>query len=150
MSNAKTNGHSFLKFRLEIDDDGWPPVGSESIPVIEREDGQYEVAVPPFFLKDISVGDQITVDLDDENYVTGWTHQSRSGRSTIWLLKGDAADLEPHLESLKNLNCNVERFTQVTLCSIDVPESVSVSEIDAIMARIKADGGQIAYPSFRH
>jgi hypothetical protein len=65
-------------------------------------------------------------------------------------LKGDAADLEPHLESLKNLNCNVERFTQVTLCSIDVPESVSVSEIDAIMARIKADGGQITYPSFRH
>jgi hypothetical protein len=87
-SNANNGGHPFLKFRLEADDDGWSPVGVECIPAIEHEGGVYEVMVPPLFLKDIAVGDQITVNLDDENCVTAWTHKSRFSRSTILAVEG--------------------------------------------------------------
>lgn len=149
-SGIRSDSGLFLQFRLDIDADGWPPFGSESLPVTEHETGIFEVMVPPLFLKDLSVGDRISVDLDDENYVTNWAHESQSDRSTIWLLKGSSSDMEPILNRLKKLKCNVERLSKFDLCSIDVPASTTLSEIDEIIAIFETDGGQVAYPSFRH
>ena len=150
LSTTKQTRQTFLKFRLDADDSGWPPVGSESIPVIGHEDGTYEVAVPPLFVKGISVGDCISADVDDENYVRNWSHRSLSKRSTIWILKGNAKNLEHRIDSLRKLGCNIERLTSIGLYAIDVPRHIAVSDIDDLMSKIEMDGGHIAYPSFRH
>jgi hypothetical protein len=46
-----------LQFSLDVEG-GWPPVGSESLPFIERLEG-FELMVPPLFVKDLAVGDVI-------------------------------------------------------------------------------------------
>lgn len=149
-NKVNKNSNTFLNFRLEIDGDGWPPVGSESLPFIEREHGLFELTVPPLFLKGLSVGDCISVDFDNEEYVSGWKCISPSRRSTVWLLKGSATNFQLTLENLKRLRCNVERFPEMHLCAIDIPETVALVALDEIIGEFEDTGGQVAYPSFRH
>jgi hypothetical protein len=52
-----------LMFELEVDD-GWPPVAVESLPFKIKENG-FLLLNPPLFIKGLSVGDDISVTIDD-------------------------------------------------------------------------------------
>lgn len=138
-----------LLFPLVVDSDGWPPVGAESIPVKSHANGNFTILTPPFFIKDLSVGDVISVQIDNQRTIKNWLHVQRSRNSTVWVLQ-DAAISENELaDQFLKLQCNVERFSQIGLLSVDVPPHVLESDLDRLIDNCRAIGAHVAVPSFR-
>lgn len=138
-----------LLFPLVVDSDGWPPVGAEAIPVKSHARGNFAILTPPFFIKDLSVGDVISVRIDDQRTVENWLHVQRSRNSTAWVLK-DAAPSENELaDQFLKLQCNVERFSEIGLLTVDVPPHVLERDLDRVIDNCRAFGAHVAVPSFR-
>ena len=138
-----------LKFPLDVVD-GWPPVAVESLPFRLSAEG-YRAMVSPLFVKDLSVDDVISAQLGDENLVESWRHLVRSGRTTIWLLRLKLPNrIDLALAELRELGCNSVGLASVGCYSIDVPETVSVDKIDAILSTLDSDAVAVAFPSMRH
>lgn len=135
-------------FSLDIDDE-WPPVAVECMDCNIVQDG-LQVRVPPFFLKDLSVGDVIDVTKDEHGNVVTWSHRSRSSRSTIWIMLLAPRSIESTLDRLKAMQCNVERFAEYKLFAIDVPEDCPLSQVDACLEEIEGEDVVVVYPSLRH
>lgn len=137
-----------IYFSLDIDN-GWPPVAIECMDCIPV-DGGFQIRVPPFFLKNLSVGDVIEVTRDEHANVVAWKHKIRSRRSTIWIMLFGSRSIESALDCLKSMQCNIERFVEYKLFSIDIPAECSLDEVDACLAGIEAEDVAIVYPSLRH
>lgn len=137
-----------LIFNLTVED-GWPPVAAECLVCTQLASG-YRIEVPPFFVGDLSVGDIISVDQDDFGVVISWTPVMRSRRSTLWLKLAIGCRADDVVARLMGLGCNIEELQQFGYFSIDVPESVSIAEIDGILESIMSQNAAIAYPSLRH
>jgi len=138
-----------LLFPLVVDAAGWPPVGSESIPAEVHTNGNFSIVKPPLFVKDLSVCDRISVEFDDRGAVRSWKHVQRSGNSTVWVLQGAASNLDELASHFLELKCNIERFSEIGLFSVDVPPHVSEPALDRMIDKCKADGGYVAVPAFR-
>ena len=138
-----------LNFALDVED-GWPPVAIECIPYTGTGGG-YRIDAAPLFVKNISVGDVISVEEVSPENVTAWTHVSRSKRTTIWLLRmGEPHDIPNILEELRSLDCNTLQLAQLGCYSVDVPAECPIAKVDACLARLDKSRVAIAYPSFRH
>jgi hypothetical protein len=108
--------------------------------------------VSPLFVRDLSVGDVIEATLDDDGHrVESWRHVSRSGRTTIWLLRMQpSVTINKVLEQLRGMGCNTVSLEDLGTYSVDVPESVPIEEVDAALAHLDADSVAVAFPSMRH
>lgn len=138
-----------LQFPLDVNDD-WPPIGSESLP-FEKSEGGYKCLSAPLFVKDLSVGDVIEFEKDSEGFLSNWSHLSRSGRSTIWLLRlADNDQIEPCLQKLRSLGCNTTGVAEFGCYAIDVPESLAISHVDDVLEDLDPDSVAVAFPSMRH
>lgn len=137
-----------LMFLLKIDD-GWPPVAKECL-ICTATESNYRVEVPPLFVKDISVGDVIEIERDEEGDVSAWSQVKRSKRSTVWIMVTGSTSIEGTIECLISMKCNVERFKEYRYFSIDVPEECSVERLDECLAALDREKVSIAFPSFRH
>jgi hypothetical protein len=138
-----------LQFPLDIED-GWPPVGSESIPFGVVLEG-LEALAAPLFVKDLSAHDIIDVEKDEEGYVRSWKHIRRSGHSTIWLLRiAQTDDIPAYLDKVRSLGCNTASLEQFGCYSIDVPGSIAIADVDEVLSCLGDDKVAIAYASMRH
>lgn len=138
-----------IAFCLDVVDD-WPPVGSESLPFDETELGIVCLDAP-LFVKDLSVGDKISIDRETNGYVVSWHHVERSKRSTVWLLRLQKTEaIEPCLENLRRLGCNTVSQPDLGCYSVDVPEEITLAEIDAELDLLDEDEVAVAFPSLRH
>ena len=139
-----------LSIILKVED-GWPPIAVECLPCTLVEEGA-RVEAAPLFVKDLSVGDVISVEQDFEGKVVAWEHVSKSNRTTIWLLRTakSESDIDGILRALRSIKCNTVQLNEYGCYSIDVPESCPIEEVDALLAKLNQACVGIAYPSFRH
>ncbi len=148
-----TTTHEFvpLQFPLESEE-GWPPVSAECLPMRPTAAG-FEVTIPPLFVKGLSVGDVIEVTLEpSDGRVASWRHAHRSGHSTVWLLVLTAAatpSLARTLDGLRVLGCGTAEFATMGTYSIDVPPTVSMADVDALLADLDEAAVAVAFPSLR-
>ena len=77
-----------LHYNLNVIED-WPPVSIESILCTKILEG-YRLESPPLFVKGLSVGDIISVELDSVNNIKSWKILAHSSRTTIWILRTGA------------------------------------------------------------
>lgn len=138
-----------LTFTLDVND-GWPPVAREGFGFRQRADDCYELLAPPLFVKDLSVGDVISVELDEEGYVEGWAHVARSGNSTLWLMELEPATIEPLLQCLQSLQCTFVSFSEFHYYSVNVPAECPVESLDDCLGLVDDSKVAKAFPSFRH
>jgi hypothetical protein len=144
-----TPGRVSLVFTLEVEDD-WPPFAVESLPFDETPSG-YRALVAPLFVKDLSVGDVIEADVGPDRDVRSWKHVTRSAHTTIWLLRMEATTtIAPILDRLQELGCSTVRLEQAGAYAVDVPESVSMDDVDALLEELDSDVVAAAFPSMRH
>jgi hypothetical protein len=137
-----------LRFPLEIIE-GWPPVSIEGLP-FERCAGGYLLKAPPLFVKGLSVGDTVAVEVID-GVVRGWNHLHRSKNSVIWLLRmAPQSGIDGVLNELRGLGCNTAELSEMGSYSIDVPEQISIGRVEKILEELDDTKVAIAYPSFRH
>jgi hypothetical protein len=136
-----------LNFRLEIDEDGWPPAGAECLHVEPVPQG-YQIKNFPIFIKNLAYDDIISVQLDEEGYVSDWRMIEESGHSTIWIMNYQEGDL---LDQLEKLGCGHSCVERWKLCAINVPPTVAIADVDAIVEPYVSEGRvSAAYPAFRH
>lgn len=137
-----------LSFPLE-DEDGWPPVSVECLPFRKVGD-DYEVLDAPLFIKDMSVGDILSVTLEAD-LVSAWRHVKRSDRSTFWLGRLQTTDqIDIVLGELRELGCNTAGGPALGTYAIDVPGTVEIGLVDNILDKLDRETVAIAYPSMRH
>jgi hypothetical protein len=136
-----------LTFALDVED-GWPPVAAECLP-FDVVPGGVKLLVPPLFIKGLSVGDVIVVEEQDDQ-IWSWKHRSRSKNSTVWLLalRDRAKRIGKAVRRLASMGCTSTSGLAVT--AIDVPPTVSMEELDAVLGTLDPEMTPIAYPSFRH
>lgn len=138
-----------LSFSLDVEDD-WPPVGVECMP-FEFENGLYTALVAPLFVKDLSVGDEISAEVDSNHSVLSWHHVRRSDHTTVWLLRtADEGHIDSALARLRVLGCNTVRATKMGCYSVDVPSSVSLADVDKALSVLDENAVAVAFPSLRH
>lgn len=138
-----------LVFPLEPDPDGWPPVGSESIPVERLGDDVYRVLVPPMFVGDLAIDDHIRARLGEANVVMSWQTERKSEHSTVWVLSGKCPDVRNRLSALVDLGCTLVRFPDVGLFSLDIPSARLARVSSEVLDEIERDGGHIAESAWR-
>ena len=138
-----------LQFALPMDED-WPPIGSESLPFDKVGKG-YRCLSVPLFVKDLSVGDVIEINKSSGIFIESWCHIERSNRSTLWLLRlSDNPPIQNCLVALRLLECNTTGLDEFGCYAVDIPESVSIIDVDAILDELDDDLVAIAFPSMRH
>lgn len=138
-----------LQFPLDIEE-GWPPVGSESLAFDKQRNG-YKLLVPPLFVRNISVSDVIDVTVDSLGYVSDWEHVELSNRSVVWLLRtSDHNNIGVILSQFRKIGCNTTGIDEFGAYSVDVPENASLAQVDNILSNASTDEVAIAFPSFRH
>lgn len=82
-----------MSFILPAGEDGWPPFRVECL----YGDSDGEVFLPkqaPFFLKGVSVDDEIRVVQNYECEVVSWVHVRKSSRSVVWLMQLDGTSVD--------------------------------------------------------
>ena len=143
------SGHAELQFRLGVED-GWPPVSVEGLPFRITASG-YESTTPPLFVKGLSVGDVIAVELGENGLVESWHHISKSEHSVVWLLRMERTNqIEKVLEEVRAFGCRTVSLPAAGAHAIDVPESVLIEQVDRILGQLDPEKVAIVYPSFRH
>lgn len=147
--NSTAGSSVCLSFSLPVEDD-WPPVAVESLPFEAASNG-YRLLNAPLFVKDLSVGDIIAAELREENLISSWQHVFRSKRTTIWLLRmKETGEIKNTLARLRNLGCNTVGLDAMGCFAVDVPESVSMHDIDSVLSALDSDAVAVAFPSMRH
>lgn len=139
---------SHLSFALEVEE-GWPPIAVECLPCTRLEGG-YRIESPALFIKGVSVGDILSVELDEYGQVASWSHVSKSRRSVIWLMALGGASVQHVVDGLKALGCNVAHLTAFNLYAIDVPAGCPFEDVDELLEQLDADCAALAFPSLRH
>jgi hypothetical protein len=140
---------SELRFPLDVED-GWRPVAVEGLPFDTCAAG-YVATVPPLFVKDLSVGDVVAAEVGEDGLLVSWRHVHRSSNSVVWLLRtGQTHQIDATLNDLRSLGCTVAGLPSAGSYSVNVPENVPISSVDAILENLDPERVAIAYPSLRH
>ena len=135
-----------LTFRLDVDEDGWPPVAAESV-WCEQEGDYFRVRNTPFFVKSIAYGDLIQVNAVDDAEVVLCRVVQESGNSTVWLyFQGDTAPQQV-LAELNGIGCGYEGGAVPGYFAVNVPKNVSMNKVESVLAPLDECGKVfVAYP----
>jgi hypothetical protein len=55
-----------IHFRLEVDEDGWPPASVESLWAVDLGDGTIRLDNVPWFVRGVASDDIIRVEIDED------------------------------------------------------------------------------------
>ncbi|MFI5808801.1 DUF4265 domain-containing protein [Streptomyces sp. NPDC051561] len=58
--------HVKVHFRMEVDEDGWPPASVESLWAVDLGDGTVRLDNTPWFVRGVASDDIVRVEVDEE------------------------------------------------------------------------------------
>ena len=132
-----------INFKVQVGDDGYPPVAIETLWARPVEVG-YVIDSIPFFTSDATSGDRIRAQLGDEDALWFAGIVERSGNSLIRVVFFDLTCEDALAAKLKEMGCGTERMPQFKLMAIDVPSEVDLAEVQAYL-RDRNSAGLIDY-----
>lgn len=110
-------------FKLTIKDD-YPPVTEESIWGNEVEENLFKIKNIPFYTKDVSFDDIVSVIVKNENLYYKKTVKS-SGNSTIRVIFFDEEKTDECISHLEEIGCDFEKFSS-NFISINIPITLNI------------------------
>ena len=117
-----------VNFTLTPDEDGYPPVSSESLWCIPTRKGTYIVDNIPFFVRDISLGDEVSA--RRVGRILQFSRLVRKSKnSTIRVLIKRLAVLETTRKTLDSLGCGTELMDELSLLAVTMPPDSSISQV---------------------
>lgn len=131
-----------ILFRLERDEDGYPPEDAESVWALPVDEG-YQVENIPFFVRDIALGDVVKAEPAEDGMLEfSGSVLRRGGHSTyrVLLLKKRNGDPETSIQELQALGLGVEMDLDCLL-AVDVPPHVTLDGIREFLFE-KIDSGE--------
>jgi hypothetical protein len=118
-----------VHFHLEPDEDGWPPVASESVWAKPGEkEHEYIIENVPFFTTEATVDDTVQV-RQEEGRLCYEKVVRESTNSLLRVIVVDRTQLKEVSKSLVALGCITELAPQWKLIAVNVPSSVSLSAV---------------------
>ncbi|MEZ4297507.1 MAG: DUF4265 domain-containing protein [Polyangiaceae bacterium] len=126
-----------LTFRLERDEDGYPPVDYERVWIETIDEGSGIIDNIPFFCRDVSLGDTVKFQLIG-NEIWYVATIRRSGNSLIRVLYYDT-DPSSIRNLIEDLGCETELDTTHKLLAVSVPPG-ELSQVQAFLAAKEAEG----------
>lgn len=124
--------HVKILFWLTKDDDGYPPMEIEGVWAAETGDGGYEIDNIPFFARQATVGDIVEAGSVDGQLFYERT-RLRSKHSLMRVVLFDGRDPSPLRADLARLGCSTEQSHLAPLIAVDVPPSVRIDDVRAIL-----------------
>ncbi len=126
-----------VTFRLQQDEDGYPPYLFESLHAAPLEDGTYEVANIPFFSYDVALGDIVKVKEDPDEDGPFFDELVReSGNSVVRVQVRDKGELPRLAEQLRVTGCESEALH--SYLAVSIPAQVSYYPILQILMQGEA------------
>jgi Domain of unknown function (DUF4265) len=128
-------------FRLEIDDDGYPPAAAESVWARHGEkEGEYIIDNIPFFTREATDGDIVAAHRDVDGVL--WFHQvlQPSRNSLIRVVFFDKNAVEATREGLVGLECETEYSGPDNLLAVSIPPSADLAAVQGYLNRLKEEG----------
>lgn len=110
-------------FKLTIKD-GYPPVSEESIWGDKVEDNIFKIKNIPFYTKDVSFDDTVSVIEKNENLYYKKTVKS-SGNSTIRVIFFSEEEIDECISHFEEMGCDCEKFSS-NFISINIPITLNI------------------------
>ncbi|MEU0490355.1 DUF4265 domain-containing protein [Nocardiopsis sp. NPDC006139] len=136
MTNA-SDDHVKVHFRLEIEEDGWPPANAESLWAVDLGGWSVRLDNTLWFVRGVASGDVIRVQPDDEGVLwAGETVQASQNR-TIRLIvvkdDGSAAARQSVREAFHRLGATGEGIERFRMVALDVPPQADLPKIRKLL-----------------
>lgn len=136
-------GYSKIHFRIEQDQDEYPPVSVETLWARHVADG-FVLDNVPFFSRDATVDDVVQAVHDSSGNLWFSHVVSTAGHSLIRVLLYDDSRAAEVTEQLHSLGCGTEGMKTYKLIAVDIPPTVSLSRIQDFL-RSESSLGHIDY-----
>ena len=129
-----------IRFRL-LQDDGYPPVGEETVWAEASECGQlYTLDNIPFFIVDATLGDRVSVIADFDRKLWFRSVVSRSGNSLIRLVFFKEEYMGEVRSNLVELGCSIEVLLSRSMFAVSVPPECDLSDVQACLVHWSEKG----------
>lgn len=127
-------------FKLDIVDD-YPPVSMESVWSEQVESDVFKIKNIPFYTKDVSVDDEIKVEVGEDGELIFKSVVTPSDNSTIRIVVFDdgAVKINEIQDVLIELGCAWEDMTE-RFFSVNIPGVVDLDEVLCLLDRYVSDG----------
>ena len=128
-----------ISFKLEQDENGYPPDKWEVLWASESGDGLYCVDNIPFFVYGISGGDLISASGEGDRLVFREL-VSASSNTVFRLYLSNADEMQPVRDSLRALGCESELSHLPKLVAVEVPAEVKFEPIADFLEKGEENG----------
>lgn len=137
--------HDMLKinFRLEKDEDGYPPASVETL-WAEVSDQGYKIDSIPFFTKDATNGDTVSATADADGRLWFQSRVSSSTNSLVRIIFFDENGASQISKHLREMGCATEFIPDYKMMAVDVPESTSYLDVIRFIEQ-KSEQGILDY-----
>ena len=141
---AAAEGYVRVRWHLEIDAEGWPPVGSEGLWAEPLGDETYRIDNIPWFARGVASGDTVCARVSSDGVLWVTEHVRWSGNLTIRVIPLGhgplAGDLERTRKELSGLGIESEANQQHGIMSVNVEQAADLAALKATLRRGEADG----------
>jgi len=126
-------------FPLEPDESGYPPVKSESLWCTLTKRKTYIVDNVPFFVRDVSLGDEIAAKKSDEllRYFA-MVHPSKNSTVRVLFKKPSRADFI--MKKISDFGCGFELMPKLSLLAVNMPPKARIADTLSFLDKEVKDG----------
>ncbi|HZL36516.1 MAG TPA: DUF4265 domain-containing protein [Tepidisphaeraceae bacterium] len=119
-------------FRLEKDDDGYPPADVEGVWCVQLPDDGFVVDNIPFFARQVALGDVVSVEqASGELFYTSILQRSTNSLLRVVLFGNHDPS---HLRSeLAKLGCATEQSHLQSLIAVNIPSKVKIGRVRQVL-----------------
>ncbi|MFH8756282.1 DUF4265 domain-containing protein [Streptomyces atroolivaceus] len=132
-----SDDHLKVHFRMEVDEDGWPPASIESLWAVKLGNGTVRLDNTPWFVRGVASGDIIRVEVEDDGVLYARETIQPSQNCTIRLIvlkdEGSAAARQTVLETFHRLGTTGEGIERFRMVALDVPPEADLPEIRKLL-----------------
>ncbi|MFC8827764.1 DUF4265 domain-containing protein [Streptomyces sp. NPDC057137] len=143
MTNV-SDDHVKVHFRMDIDEDGWPPASVESLWAVDLGDGTARLDNTPWFVRGVASGDIIKMRPDDDGVLWAGETVRPSQNCTLRLIvlkdDGSAAARQSVLEAFHRLGTTGEGIERYRMVALDVPPEADLPRIRELLEHGAAEG----------
>jgi hypothetical protein len=133
-----------VRFKLQQDADGWPPVESEGLWAEPLGDDLYRVDNTPWFVRNLSADDAVLARAGSDGVLWAIERARWSGRLTIRIIPFKAGpivgDRQAVLDAFEPLGVSGEGTQQYGLVALDIPGDVDLAAVKSLLRAGRQDG----------
>jgi Domain of unknown function (DUF4265) len=144
MSEYDSQHRVKVRFKLDIDEDGWPPAESEGLWAEPLSDDTYRVDNTPWFVRNLATGDVVRALAGSDGVLWAIERVTWSGHCTIRVIPRASGpllgDRQAVLDAFIPFGVTGEGIEQYGMVALDVPPEADARKVKALLVAGENDG----------